>query len=554
MKKKILRLLLLCFIIALLGCSENTGGAVTDNTSGVRPTDLSCEVDGGYVISASRDESTGIIKGEISKCDLTFTIEDNDHLFASKGTDVFIPYIEELLDITIEKYTFDDGRPYAFSVPTSIKEFHFFGDTAFFREYVSVDGIVYTKDMREIVLFPPGIEGEYTVSDSIIRIRKDAFKFSKLTKVTLPDTVHIEDEAFDNGEGIEIEISFAPVTIKREGLVLNAEEKQDGTMRGTITNESAGEDVLYSEEFYIDKGHLYGDMPYEFVHELRYYYKYSDIHSVTFSTDKFLLAVDRRDCTVMNYYIKEPIDYVSVDGVIFTKDMKTLVLFPAGRDGEFTVPDGIERISAGAFRYSKLTKVRVSRSVVVDGGAFVGASNIVIEYIDAPDENDNVISATVAGGYTLTLEKNEKNGIVSGNIKELPISFVIYDNDHMSSCDEGVEKYISDVEALLGITIVKFTFEIEPFAFSVPTNLLDLNSEGLKYTGIDGVVYSYEDYRLMAFPAGREGEFTVPVFVSRISAGAFRFSKLTKVRVSRSVVIEDGAFDTDSDIVIEYID
>lgn len=35
--------------------------------------------------------------------------------------------------------------------------------------------------------------------------------------------------------------------------------------------------------------------------------------------------------------------YTAVDGVIFTKDLETLVAFPAGRDGTYAVPDGTKK-------------------------------------------------------------------------------------------------------------------------------------------------------------------------------------------------------------------
>jgi len=41
--------------------------------------------------------------------------------------------------------------------------------------------------------------------------------------------------------------------------------------------------------------------------------------------------------------------YRSIDGIIFTKDMKKLVAFPDSRGGVYTVPEGVEEIVFGAF-------------------------------------------------------------------------------------------------------------------------------------------------------------------------------------------------------------
>lgn len=63
-------------------------------------------------------------------------------------------------------------------------------------------------------------------------------------------------------------------------------------------------------------------------------------------------------------------DYFTVvDNVLYTKDMKTLVLYPGGiAQNEFTVPEGVTRIEALAFRENdNLTKVILPESLVSIG-------------------------------------------------------------------------------------------------------------------------------------------------------------------------------------------
>lgn len=63
-------------------------------------------------------------------------------------------------------------------------------------------------------------------------------------------------------------------------------------------------------------------------------------------------------------------DYFTVvDNVLYTKDMKTLVLYPGGlTQSEFTVPEGVTRIEALAFRENdNLTKVILPESLVAIG-------------------------------------------------------------------------------------------------------------------------------------------------------------------------------------------
>ncbi|MGI5931721.1 MAG: leucine-rich repeat domain-containing protein [Eubacterium sp.] len=56
--------------------------------------------------------------------------------------------------------------------------------------------------------------------------------------------------------------------------------------------------------------------------------------------------------------------YTSAGGVVFTKDKKTLVLYPAGRKGSYRVPAGTRTIGTAAFRgCSGLTGVKIPNSV-----------------------------------------------------------------------------------------------------------------------------------------------------------------------------------------------
>ena len=64
---------------------------------------------------------------------------------------------------------------------------------------VSVDGIVYSKDMKRLVFCPRGKSGEITVDERTDIIGHEAFSESKVTKITLPEGLtSIEYSAFSN--------------------------------------------------------------------------------------------------------------------------------------------------------------------------------------------------------------------------------------------------------------------------------------------------------------------------------------------------------------------
>ncbi len=87
--------------------------------------------------------------------------------------------------------------------------------------------------------------------------------------------------------------------------------------------------------------------------------------------------------------------FMSVDGVLYSADGKSLVFFPPGRTGEFTVPDGVEFIGDYAFSKSGLTKVTLPQGLSEIGGyAF---RNSELEEITLPDGLETIEKYTFSG-------------------------------------------------------------------------------------------------------------------------------------------------------------
>ena len=79
--------------------------------------------------------------------------------------------------------------------------------------YKAVDGILYSADMKTLIICPTGKTGTVVIPDGVTRIRDSAFSRSKISKVIFPDSmVSLQNEAFygceylteiDFGHGIE---------------------------------------------------------------------------------------------------------------------------------------------------------------------------------------------------------------------------------------------------------------------------------------------------------------------------------------------------------------
>lgn len=96
--------------------------------------------------------------------------------------------------------------------------------------------------------------------------------------------------------------------------------------------------------------------------------------------------------------------YTTVDGVLYTKDMKTLVSYPAGKeDKSFTIPSSVTTIASGAFGNMKNTKeIIVPASVKkIEKEGFYGIyeQGSTIKFLGDMPENDG----TAFGGCTYPL-------------------------------------------------------------------------------------------------------------------------------------------------------
>lgn len=62
--------------------------------------------------------------------------------------------------------------------------------------------------------------------------------------------------------------------------------------------------------------------------------------------------------------------YSSQNGVLFNKDKTTLLCFPGGRTGTYTIPESVTRIEYAAFSGSKLTDITIPEGVRIGDEAF----------------------------------------------------------------------------------------------------------------------------------------------------------------------------------------
>lgn len=157
-------------------------------------------------------------------------------------------------------------------------------------------------------------------------------------------------------------------------------------------------------------------------------------------------------------------NYVAVDGVLYTKDMKTIVAYPAGKTDEiFTVPEGVEIIAKGAFFGNEhLKKVILPNGLKTIGdSAFYGCSNLAeIVFSDTVTNieeyafyQSGLVSAKIPQGVTVI------NSYVFGYCEKLKLVSL------PSSLTE-IYEYGFVGCGLENITIPRTVKKIGPYAFS----------------------------------------------------------------------------------------
>jgi len=92
--------------------------------------------------------------------------------------------------------------------------------------------------------------------------------------------------------------------------------------------------------------------------------------------------------------------YASRDGVLYSKDLKTLYFCPEGRTGTLNVPEGVTTICKGAFASTQLERIVLPKSVADIDYAFARAYNLTSFEVAAGNENYTAIDGVLysAGG------------------------------------------------------------------------------------------------------------------------------------------------------------
>lgn len=327
-------------------------------------------------------------------------------------------------------------------------------------ELVSYDG----KEERLVI---PGTVGENNVPVTVIA--EGAAAYGTMGTLILPDSItRIEQDAFQNCR--RMKSLNLPENLEYIGMAAFAHTGLSSVRMGSrITR-------ICDEAF-----------------------AYSPLSEVTLPDS--LLHLEERafaGCSQLRQFrINENTTYKVVDGVVFTADGKTLVAFPAGRSGSYTVPEGTEVIGAAAFNAAVgLTGVTFPNSLTtIDREAFQNV--LELSEINLPDNLRYIGEA--AFGASL-----EQKPAVT-----LPVVQIKSQVAHIGT------------GAFCGYIVEAF----------------QVDAGNTAYTSKDGCLLNSSGTKLIQAPYGYSGALAIPAGVSYIGQDAFfRCDSITELAIPDSVV------------------
>lgn len=204
-------------------------------------------------------------------------------------------------------------------------------------------------------------------------------------------------------------------------------------------------------------------------------------------------------------------NYCSVDGVLFKKDQKSLIAYPAKKAGSsYTIPADVTSILTGAFQNClNLQEINVATGNTTyfsEGGVLFDIQNPKKELIKYPEGKTDLT-------YTIPADVDRVN------------------KDAFFNCTN-----------LTSITIpTGMNGKIEPDAFSGSTKLTEFKvADGNKtYFAENSVLFNANKTTLVLYPNGKVGDYTIPDGVKTIETKAFQnCSGLTHVTIPASVKSE----------------
>ncbi len=354
-------------------------------------------------------------------------------------------------------------------------------------EFSSVDGVLYNKDISTLIRFPEAKTEISAIPNSVTAIGNKAFKNCiGLTSITIPNSVTtIGDQAFAGCSGL--------TSIALPNSVTAIENKAFYGCHNLTTVTIPNSIKTIGDETFRSCGSLTSiTIP----------------NSVTFIGQNAFLECRSLDSINVN---AENIVYSSIEGVLYNKNLSTLIRCPDTRTEISSIPTTVTTIGDWAF-YGCINfeSITIPNSVETIGNRAFGLCNLTS--VTIPNSVTSIGKRAFFGCYSLTSVT-------------IPNSVTCIGDSAFNWCMH-----------LDSITIPHSVTFIGQNAFSGGViKYIHVDPENTTYSSFDGALYNKNLSTLIQFPLERTETVTLPQSINTIGDYAFKGSDITAIRIPNSI-------------------
>jgi hypothetical protein len=419
--------------------------------------------------------------------------------------------------------------------------------------YKSIDGVLYSKDGKTLINCPTSIKGVFVVPPSVISIDMVSFEDCQdITRIKIPSTVSdIDQISLMKCSGL---IDVAPDNAKYrsiDGVLFN----KDASQLITCPTSKSGDYIIPDSVKYISS---FAFSNCVHLTSIKFPLSMSSIDLSAFAGCRGLkeiyipsniTEIDIRQIQSDKCDMKFSVDqnnksYQSIDGVLYNKDLTELLKCPTTINDNFTILKTVKTIGECAFEGCKnLTSIIIPESVSqIDEGAFMNCENLVL--VSLPSSLKDLGSWLFSGCTSLKSINIETettyipdhmfDGCYNLETVFLPqfastigdCAFKDCTNLKTIRIPEKVESIgrwaFTECDKLDSLYIPSPVTRLYDWAFLNYNGFITIDSNNLRYSSIDGLIFNKDGTRLIRYPSNKGGDFTIPSTALKIEPNAFQ--------------------------------
>lgn len=435
--------------------------------------------------------------------------------------------------------------------------------------YSSTDGVLMNIDKTEILFFPRAKGSTYTTPVGVQKIGASAFESCKeLVEIYISGQVTLIDKnAFKSCTGLEKIIFLGSA---EDNALTIKESAFYGCKNENLTELTLPANLLVMEKnafgntSKLTKVNVYSVSPdIQFAYAAFGTTTTSVTTAPTYYVKELFIAkeVTTFDITgvfgskvLASVVVEEGnVNYTSIEGVLFDKDVTKIVYYPTEREGNYVVPSTVVEIGAKVFESKTgITSITIGKNVTTIGtSAFANCSNLEEVIFEEGGTEDLIIGsmAFMSCKSLISLQLPERlTQILDGAFKActaipeiiIPNKVTYIGAEAFQTCSSAVRitlpasvQTIAESESTLLTDDKESRIRVFDFCKSLTEFVLDDENENYKV--IDGILYrvvrNQEDeilgYELLVCPQKKGGKIDLPSNV--ISLANFSFYQNTAI-------------------------